>query len=115
MTDVLVLISTSEDVCNLATTDFNKYDSHTEVAQSQLGKKFIVENLKLIVAIYKMSDVMTDNERENELLQITLEATESKLGGPITLNELADYRNTRKILLSISAQTNNKFLNKCKS
>ena len=45
-----------------------------------------------------MSDVMRDNEKANEELKITLEATESKLGGPLTSKELADYRNSRQIL-----------------
>ena len=62
-----------------------------------------------------MSDVMRDNEKENEELIITLEATESKLGGPLSSKELADYRNSRQIFLSTTAQTNQKLLNKCKS
>ena len=44
-----------------------------------------------------MSDVMRDNEKKNEELKITLKATESNLGGPLSFKELADYRNSRQM------------------
>ena len=59
-----------------------------------------------------MSDVMRDNEIENEELKVTLEATEHKLGCPLTAK---DYRSSSQILFSTSLQTNQKLLNKCKS
>ena len=65
--------------------------------------------------MHVISDVMHDNETENNKLTTTLEATEHKLGGLLTSKKLADYRNSRKISLSTSPQTNQKLLNKCKS
>ena len=58
---------------------------------------------------------MRDNEKENEELKVTLEATEHKLGCRLTAKEIADYRSSRHILLSTTLQTNQKLLNKCKS
>ena len=63
-------------VSQLATTAYGKYDSHTLLAQSQLGKELIFENAKLFVAIYILIDVMRNNEKENEKLKVTLKATE---------------------------------------
>ena len=62
-----------------------------------------------------MSDVMKNNKKENEELKVTLEATEHKLGCPLTAKELADYRLSRHISLSTNVQTNQKLLIKCKS
>ena len=62
-----------------------------------------------------MSDVMSDNKNENEELKVTLEATEHKLGFPLTAKELADYINSRQISLLTTLQINKKLLNKCKS
>ena len=115
MTDFLALVTNTEEVSQLAATALGKYDSHTVIAQSQLVRELVVENSKLIVKMDIMTDVMRDNETENEDLKITLEATEHKLGCPLNAKELADYRSSRHILLSTTLQTNQKLLNKCKS
>ena len=58
---------------------------------------------------------MRDNEKENEDLKVTLEATEQKLGCTLTAKELADYRNSRQISLSTTLQTNQKLLSASQS
>ena len=115
MTDFRALVTNTEEVSQLAATALSKYDSHTVLAQSQLGRKLVVENAKLVVAMDIMSDVIRDNEKENEDLKVTLEATEHKLGCPLTAKELTYYRNSRQISLSTTLQTNQKLLYKCKS
>ena len=115
MTDFLALVTNPEDVSQLAATALEKYDSHTVIAQSQLGRELVIENSKLIVDMDIMSDVMRDNKKGNKDLKVTLEATEHKLGCPLTAKELVDYRSSRQILLSTTLQTNQKLLNKCKS
>ena len=115
MTDFLALVTNTEEVSQLAATALGKYDSHTVIAQSQLERELVIENAKLIVAMDIMSDVMRDNEKENEDLKVTLEATEHKLGCPLTAKELADYRNSRQISLSTTLHKNLKLLSKCKS
>ena len=73
MTDFLALVTNTEEVFQLAATTLGKYDLHTVLAQSQLGRELVVENAKLIVAMDIMSDVMRDNKTENEDLKVTLE------------------------------------------
>ena len=94
MTDFLPIVSNTVEVTQLSTNEINKYNTHTLLAQSKLGRELVLENAKLVVAMDVMSDVIRDNKKENEELKITLEATESKLGGPLTSKELADYRNS---------------------
>ena len=91
MTYFLTLVTNTEEVSQLATTALGKYDSHTVIAQSQLGKELVVENAKLVVAMDIMSDVMIDNEQENEELKVTLEASEQRLGCALTPKEHANY------------------------
>ena len=38
MTDFLALVTNTEEVSQLAPTALGKYDSHTVIAQSQLGR-----------------------------------------------------------------------------
>ena len=66
MTHILTLVTNTEKVSQLATTALGKYDSHTVFPQSQLGRKLVFENAKLIVAMDVMRDVMRDNKNENE-------------------------------------------------
>ena len=88
MTDFLTLVTNTEEVSQLASTALGKYDSHIVISQSQLERELVFENAKLVVAMDIMSDVMRDNEKENKDLKVTLEATEHKIGCPLTLNEL---------------------------
>ena len=69
MTDFLTFVTNTIEISQLATTALRKYDSHTVLAQSQLGRVLVVENTKLVVAMDIMSDVMKDNEKVNEELK----------------------------------------------
>lgn len=58
MTYCITLVTNTEDVFLLASTEINKNNSYIVIAQSRLGKKLIVQNAKLVVALDVMSDVM---------------------------------------------------------
>ena len=109
MTDFSTLVSNTEKVSQLASIALGNYDSLTVIAQSQLGIVSVVENAKLVVAMDIMSDVMKDNEK-NEELKITLEANEHKIDCPLTPKELSDYMNSRQIFLSTTLQSNLKII-----
>ena len=114
MTDFLAIVTNTDEVSQLAATALGKYDSHTKLAQSKLGRELLVVNANLIVAMKIMSKVIRDNEK-NEDLKVTLEATEHKPGCPLSAKGLADYRNSQQISLSTTLPINKKLLSTCKS
>ena len=62
MTDFLALVTNTEEVFQLAATALGKYDSHTVIAQFQLGMELVVENSKSIVAMDIMTNVMRNTK-----------------------------------------------------
>ena len=114
-TDFLSVISKSDNAIQFATNEVHKYNELSLQAQSQIGKELVVDNSNLRLGMQIMADVMRDLEFESDEVKLKLQATEEKLGRKLTVEELDEYRNLRKLTLSTSEMVNKRLLQKCKA